>query len=76
MCIYIYREHCSTFNTGLLEIGIGPAHQVDNNIVWQPHNVSANMMECPDLFPLGDKYVLVGSLYKTNQWCVGTLAPL
>ena len=47
---------------------------VDGNIVRQPKNVSANMMECPDLFPLGDKYVLVGSLYKTNQWWVGTLA--
>ena len=31
-------------------------------------------MECPDLFPLGDKWVLVGSLYKTNQWWVGTIA--
>jgi len=49
--------------------------EVDGNIVWQPTNVSANMMECPDLFPLGDKYVLIGSLYKTNQWWVGTLAP-
>eukprot|EP00039_Didymoeca_costata_P002756 m.62337 g.62337 ORF g.62337 m.62337 type:complete len:523 (-) comp11503_c0_seq1:37-1605(-) len=47
---------------------------VDGNIVWQPNNVSANMMECPDFFPLGDKYVLLGSLYKTNQWWVGTLA--
>ena len=24
------------------------------------------MMECPDLFPLGDKHVLVGSLYKVS----------
>jgi hypothetical protein len=48
---------------------------VDGDIAWQPANVSANMMECPDLFPLGDKWVLVGSLYKTNQWWVGTLAP-
>eukprot|EP00040_Diaphanoeca_grandis_P025493 m.141267 g.141267 ORF g.141267 m.141267 type:complete len:650 (-) comp30173_c0_seq1:53-2002(-) len=47
--------------------------QVDKNIVWQPQNTSANMMECPDLFPLGDKWVLIGSLYKTNQWWVGTL---
>lgn len=48
--------------------------EVDGNIVWQPNNVSANMMECPDLFPLGDKWVLIGSLYKTNQWWVGTLS--
>jgi len=47
---------------------------VDGNIVWQPKNVSANMMECPDFFPLGDKHVLIGSLYKTNQWWVGTVA--
>ena len=33
-------------------------------------------MECPDLFPLGDsgKWVLIGSLYKTNQWWVGSMA--
>jgi beta-fructofuranosidase len=31
------------------------------------------MMECPDLFPLGDKWVLLASLYKTNQWWVGSL---
>ena len=48
--------------------------EVDKNIVWQPTNVSADMMECPDLFPLGDKHVLIASLYKTNQWWVGTLA--
>lgn len=47
--------------------------QVDGNIVWQPQNTSANMMECPDLFPLGDKWVLIGSLYKTNQWWTGDL---
>eukprot|EP00041_Stephanoeca_diplocostata_P025899 m.689277 g.689277 ORF g.689277 m.689277 type:complete len:118 (+) comp22846_c0_seq29:89-442(+) len=36
---------------------------------------SANMMECPDFFPLGPdgKWVLIGSLYKTNQWWVGTV---
>ena len=30
----------------------------------------------PDLFPLGPdgKWVLIGSLYKTNQWWVGTMA--
>lgn len=48
--------------------------EVDGNIVWQPTNVSADMMECPDLFPLGEKWVLIGSLYKTNQWWVGTLS--
>ena len=32
------------------------------------------MMECPDLFPLGDKWVLLASLYRTNQWWVGSLA--
>lgn len=31
------------------------------------------MMECPDLFPLGDRWVLLASLYKTNQWWVGSL---
>ena len=49
---------------------------VDSNIVWQPTNTSANMMECPDFFPLGSggKHVLIGSLYKTNQWWIGTVA--
>ena len=34
------------------------------------------MMECPDFFPLGSggKHVLIGSLYKTNQWWIGTVA--
>ena len=32
------------------------------------------VMECPDLFPLGDKWVLIGSLYKTNQWWVGSMS--
>ena len=48
--------------------------RVDSDEVWQPQNVSANMMECPDLFPLGDKWVLLGSLYQTNQWWVGSLS--
>jgi len=47
---------------------------VDKDVVWVPTNVSAHMMECPDLFPLGDKWVLLASLFKTNQWWVGTLA--
>ena len=47
---------------------------VDDNVVWQPTNVSANMMECPDFFPLGDKFVLIASLYKTNQWWVGEVS--
>ena len=43
------------------------------NNVWQPANVTAVMLECPDLFRLGDKWVLIGSLYNqpnvkyTNQ---------
>jgi beta-fructofuranosidase len=52
------------------------------SIVWTPNNVSANMIECPDLFPLADSadggnistWVLLGSLYKTNQWWVGTMS--
>ena len=47
---------------------------VDSDIVWRPQNVSVDMMECPDLFPLGDKFVLLGSLFQTNQWWVGSLA--
>ena len=34
----------------------------------------STLCRCPDIFPLGDKWVLIGSLYKTNQWWVGTLA--
>jgi hypothetical protein len=40
----------------------------------RPRRARAAVMECPDLFPLGDKWVLIGSLYQTNQWWVGTLA--
>lgn len=37
--------------------------------------VQATMMECPDIFPLGDsgKWMLIGSLYSTNQWWIGTV---
>lgn len=34
------------------------------------------MMECPDIFALGDKWVLLGSLFSTNQWWVGSLQGL
>jgi sucrose-6-phosphate hydrolase SacC (GH32 family) len=35
----------------------------------------ATMMECPDIFALGDsgKWMLIGSLYSTNQWWIGTV---
>lgn len=33
------------------------------------------MMECPDVFALGNsnKWMLIGSLYSTNQWWIGTV---
>jgi sucrose-6-phosphate hydrolase SacC (GH32 family) len=36
-----------------------------------------NMMECPDIFPLGDRWVLLGSIAHgggPNQWWTGQLA--
>lgn len=37
--------------------------------------VQATMMECPDVFPFGDsgKWMLIGSLFSTNQWWIGTV---
>ena len=34
----------------------------------------STLCRCPDIFPLGDKWVLIGSLLSTNQWWVGSLA--
>eukprot|EP00054_Salpingoeca_dolichothecata_P015306 m.87904 g.87904 ORF g.87904 m.87904 type:complete len:544 (-) comp21429_c0_seq2:36-1667(-) len=48
--------------------------QMDDNIVWKNESVRATMMECPDVFPLGDKYMIIGSLFATNQWWIGTIA--
>ena len=47
----------------------------DDDVVWSPVNISTTIWECPDLFPLGDsgRWVLLGSLLKTNQWWVGKL---
>lgn len=47
--------------------------------VWSPANVKATMLECPDLFALGNghtngTYMVVGSLFSTNQWWTGTIA--
>jgi hypothetical protein len=48
--------------------------QIDGDIVWINRSTTADMMECPDLFPLtGDVWVLLGSLYQTNQWWIGRL---
>jgi sucrose-6-phosphate hydrolase SacC (GH32 family) len=49
---------------------------MDGNIVWKNVSVPATMMECPDIFALGDAstFMLIGSLYSTNQWWVGSVA--
>lgn len=49
--------------------------QMNSDIVWVNTSVQATMMECPDVFPLGDsgKWMLIGSLYSTNQWWLGTV---
>ncbi|KAK3263518.1 hypothetical protein CYMTET_27678 [Cymbomonas tetramitiformis] len=46
---------------------------LDSNVTWHPEAQGANMMECPDMFPLANKHVILGSLFKTNQWWVGKI---
>lgn len=50
--------------------------QMNSDIVWVNQSVPATMMECPDIFPLGsnDTWMLIGSLFSTNQWWIGTVA--
>ena len=47
-----------------------------NGGVWKNDSVQATMMECPDAFALGNsgKWMVIGSLYSTNQWWIGTMA--
>jgi hypothetical protein len=70
------RGSLFTTNTTLGFMGAGN--------VWQETNVTATMLECPDLFPIGgagtNRWILIASLYNqpnfeyTNQWFVGTLS--
>lgn len=48
--------------------------QMNSDIVWVNTSVQAIMMECPDIYALGSKYMLIGSLYTTNQWWIGTVS--
>jgi beta-fructofuranosidase len=41
--------------------------------VWVNISARVNMMECPDLFPLGNKWMMIASLYVNNQWWIGHL---
>jgi hypothetical protein len=48
-----------------------------NGGVWKNVSVKATMMECPDAFALGgsgNRWMVIGSLYSTNQWWIGTMA--
>jgi len=46
--------------------------QIDpSTVVWSEINTTAWMMECPDLFPLGNKWMAIASLFVTNQWFIG-----
>ena len=48
---------------------------VNFSLYLRPVALQATMMECPDIFPLGDTgmWMLIGSLYSTNQWWIGTV---
>ena len=48
--------------------------QMNTDIVWVNTSVQAIMMECPDIYALETKYMLIGSLYTTNQWWIGTVS--
>ena len=49
-------------------------------VAWQDDDRVAAFVECPDVFPLGDKHVLIASLYNwkaggyyTNEYWVGSI---
>jgi hypothetical protein len=50
-------------------------------VAWSDEDRVAAFFECPDVFPLGDKFVAMASLYNwhaggyfTNEWFLGTIA--
>lgn len=47
--------------------------KLDENVCWTNSSQPTDMMECPDFFPLGDKYVLLASFFTSNQWFVGSM---
>ena len=46
----------------------------DGNVSWSPRISPVHMFECPDVFPLGDKWVVLGAMWQPtvslNQWCL------
>lgn len=55
-------------------------HIDPTTVAWQEDDRVAAFVECPDVFPLGDKHVLIASLYNwkaggyyTNEYWVGSI---
>ena len=64
----------------LLENNHTTGHIDPGTVVWKNQDQVAAFFECPDVFPLGDKYVAMASLYNwhaggyyTNEWFLGTI---
>ena len=64
----------------LLENNHTTGHIDPVTVAWNSTDMVAAFVECPDVFPLGDKYVALASLYNwhaggyfTNEWFLGTI---
>ncbi len=46
--------------------------QMDKNIQWINVSVPATMLECPDIFAIGSKTMVLGSLFQVQcrAWCL------
>jgi sucrose-6-phosphate hydrolase SacC (GH32 family) len=64
----------------LLENNHTTGHIDPGTVAWKNQDMVAAFFECPDVFPLGDKYVAMASLYNwhaggyfTNEFFLGTI---
>lgn len=54
-------------------VNMTDGHQ-DWNVQWHPDPILEYFLECPDVFKLGDRVVVIGAMFTVTQWWVGMLS--
>ena len=45
-----------------------------STMVYNPNiNAKVHVIECPDIFPIKNKMILIANLFVTTQWYVGSI---
>lgn len=45
-----------------------------NTMVYNPNkNFELTTIECPDIFSINDKIILIANLFVTSQWWIGSI---